>query len=205
MLDVGCGTKPYAALFAGRTDLYLGCDRPSEVDEGRHDRAARAGAPDVHADVLALPFTDACFDTVLCTQVFEHVNEPARLVAECARVLRPGGVFLATAPFVHELHEEPFDFFRFSPHGLAELTRAAGLHAERIEPIGGTGAALGYHAHLHLTRLVPVRPLRWVAGAAGLALQLGGRALDRLAPAQTRLPLDHLVVARKLPPAGATR
>ena len=53
---------------------------------------------DVHGSADALPFEDGSFDTVLCTQVIEHVRTPNAVIAECARVLRPGGVLIVTAP-----------------------------------------------------------------------------------------------------------
>jgi SAM-dependent methyltransferase len=114
LLDVGCGERPYQSL-------------PSAVDEWvGFDDTANAGA-DVHGNADALPFADASFDTVLCTQVIEHVREPAAVIAQCARVLRPDGRLILSAPQYWEVHEEPHDYFRFTPAGLQTLLERAGL------------------------------------------------------------------------------
>ena len=52
-----------------------------------------------HEDVMALSFKDSSVDLIISNDVFEHVPSPARAFSECVRVLRPGGVMLATIPF----------------------------------------------------------------------------------------------------------
>ena len=66
---------------------------------------------------------DGAFDAVLFTQVLEHVPEPARVLAELHRILRPGGTLYLTAPLVWELHELPHDYYRYTSEGLAPPAR----------------------------------------------------------------------------------
>lgn len=120
VLDVGCGGKPYESLFEGRCAEYLGCD-PYPSDD------ATVACP---ADALA--FEDDSFDAVVTFQVLEHIPRPWAAVAECARVLKPGGFLLATAPFVFPHHASPHDFYRYTHEGLAQLALEAGLEAEEI-------------------------------------------------------------------------
>jgi SAM-dependent methyltransferase len=117
LLDVGCGEKPYRALPSAVRE-WVGFDDPS-------NRGA-----DVHGHAEALPFSDEVFDTVLCTQVVEHVRDPKAVIAECARVLRPGGVLIVTAPQYWEVHEAPHDYFRFTPLGLQMLVEGCGLSVQ---------------------------------------------------------------------------
>jgi SAM-dependent methyltransferase len=133
VLDVGAGDAPYAELFA-HTD-YVTLDWESSPHEG-----ARAAAVSASADAIPLP--DASFDVVVLTQVLEHVRRPAVVIAEIARVLRPGGRLLATVPFVWELHEEPHDYWRFTPYALAALLEDAGLEAVEIAPRSDSLSAL---------------------------------------------------------------
>ncbi len=74
---------------------------------------------------------------MLLTEVLERVAEPARVLSELARILRPGGGLLLTVPFVFELHEEPWDHSRFTNHGLRHLLEATGFAVGTIEPLTG--------------------------------------------------------------------
>jgi SAM-dependent methyltransferase len=125
VLDVGAGDAPYRELFAH-------CDYVTNDWEGSvHDGARDA---DVVASADALPLDDGSVDAVLLTQVLEHVVDPAAVVGEMARVLRQGGALFATVPFVWELHELPFDFWRFTPASLESLLTRAGFSDIVIQP-----------------------------------------------------------------------
>ncbi|MDQ6991484.1 MAG: class I SAM-dependent methyltransferase, partial [Mariprofundaceae bacterium] len=101
-LDIGCGTRPYEHLFSNVT--YIG------VDVSESGRPLGMKHPDLFYDGVSLPFPDACVDGIFCTQVLEHVSAPNCFLAECARVLKPGGKCLFSIPFVWEEHEEPHDY-----------------------------------------------------------------------------------------------
>ena len=118
VLDVGAGEAPYAELF-GHVE-YLTSDWEHSV----HPGARRA---DVVGSADDLPVDDAAFDAVINTQVLEHVRRPERVVAELYRVLKPGGRLYLTVPMVWELHEEPYDFYRYTPHSLRYLLEQAGF------------------------------------------------------------------------------
>lgn len=141
LLDVGCGRQPYVSLLKEQVRQYIGI----EVDRQRYV----ATPPQVWGSGLCLPFRDRSFETVLCAQVLEHVPEPARMLEEISRVLRPGGHLILTAPHIWGIHEEPHDYFRFTGYGLAYLARRAGMEAVRVQPLAGywvtAGARLCYY------------------------------------------------------------
>jgi SAM-dependent methyltransferase len=92
--------------------------------------------------MAALPFADGVFDGVLCTEVLEQSPRPWQIVRELARVLRPGGRLYVTAPFDWHFFDEPYDYFRFTTHGMRSLCEDAGLRVDVVEPVGGLFTAL---------------------------------------------------------------
>lgn len=128
LLDVGCGTRPYAPLYQSHFDQNFGFD----VQTSPHD-LSRA---DFLAQVLAIPLAADLCDCVLCTEVLEHVPEPAQALCEMSRVLRPGGWLVLTIPLLLGLHEEPYDFYRYTVHGLRYLLTKSGFEIKRIQTKG---------------------------------------------------------------------
>lgn len=178
VLDVGCGARPYQSLLGPRVTGYVALDRP--------------GTPgvDVEGTAEALPFPDASFDAAVSMQVLEHVEDPARCLAEMARVVRPGGVVVFTVPGVWPAHEVPRDYWRFTRYGLAAIVARAGLARATLVPLGGFWSALGQMANLALAK----RP----AGRALVPLvNLAARALDP--GAREELVLNWLVRAERAP------
>ncbi|HTM92545.1 MAG TPA: methyltransferase domain-containing protein [Flavisolibacter sp.] len=131
-LDMGCGNKPYEGLYKPLTASQIGCDIV-QSDQN---------SVDVICPATDLKFEDNRFDSVLCTQVLEHVFEHDKLMKEAFRVLRPGGHLILTVPFAWELHEEPYDFFRYTKHALKQLFEQTGFEIDYIKPNGGKWAAI---------------------------------------------------------------
>lgn len=131
-LDLGCGNKPYEALYKPVTSSQVGCD----IIQSNRNRV------DVICPVTDLHFEANQFDSLLCTQVLEHVFEHDKMMQEVNRVLKPGGTVILTVPFAWELHEEPYDFFRYTKHALKELFERNGFEIEYIKPNGGKWAAI---------------------------------------------------------------
>ncbi len=97
---------------------------------------------EVRGDAHHLPFQDAAFDAVVVQQVIEHVSEPARVLAEARRVLRPGGLAFISAPFVEPVHE-PYDFYRWTRMGLEHLVSKT-FEVVSVEPYGGKFSAFSW-------------------------------------------------------------
>lgn len=147
LLDVGVSEGPYRELIEPLVERYVGLEYPPSILAKQPDlwnilELAKQSV-DVFGDGTRLPFGDSVFDTVMCTEVLEHIKEPHKMVAEMARVLKPGGRMLATVPFSQPLHELPSDYYRFTPSSLEFLVSEAGLELENIEPRGNFASALG--------------------------------------------------------------
>jgi SAM-dependent methyltransferase len=134
VLDAGAGDAPYADLFS-RCD-YVTADWPNSVHAG----GRRAN---IVASLESLPVAAESFDAVLCTEVIEHVARPDAVLAELQRVLAPGGRICLTVPFVWPLHEEPFDFYRYTSHSLEHILKQAGFVDVLVDTRSGYLSTLG--------------------------------------------------------------
>lgn len=119
LLDFGCGSKPYKALFT--VSEYVGADIEVSGHDHRHE------AIDVYYDGKTLPFADDSFDSVFSSEVFEHVFNLSQILDELHRVLKPGGHMLLTVPFVWDEHEIPYDFARYTSFGLKHILQEKGF------------------------------------------------------------------------------
>jgi SAM-dependent methyltransferase len=192
LLDVGCGSKPFAPLFAGRVRRYWG----SDLATSRYLAGAR---PDAFATAEAQPFRAASFDTVLGLSMLTYLPEPLRMIEEAYRVLKPGGVLILEFTQMVPLHDAPHDYFRFTRFGAEYLLERAGFEPIESVAVGGLWARVGLSTIAGLQRInrgptrvlteLPVRILYVI-------LQLGFELMDRLF-FDPREVLAHIVVARK--------
>src|SRR5674476_384850 len=90
-----------------------------------------------------IPLENSSFDTVFSTQTIEHVGDHQGLVNEAYRLLKPGGYFIVSGPMYWHLHEEPYDFFRFTKYGFKYIFEKAGFEIVEINSNGGMWATTG--------------------------------------------------------------
>ncbi len=174
VLDLGCGTAPYRDDLLSAGASYVGVDWPSTM----HDTTR----VDVFADLSApLPFRDHSADTVTVFKVLEHLREPAAFLRECARVARPGAHVLILVPFLHQVHEAPHDYFRYTRYGLEHLLTQAGFEGVAVFEKSGFHemAVLKWNYH---TRRYARGPLKWALVPAWWLGQAVAPILDRLFP-----------------------
>lgn len=112
-----------------------------------------------------IPLGDSSVDSIVSTQVLEHIKNPQKAVEEFYRVLKSGGYCLVTVPQLNELHEEPNDYFRFTKYGLEEIFRHSGFKIILIDQRGGFWSAnmqIQIRYVIDLFRLNKIHLLRWI-------------------------------------------
>ena len=130
LLDIGCGAQVYRALVPAKV-IYRGIDT--------RDAEARFG----YAVPDTTYFSDddwgvdsASFDIALCTEVLEHIEQPAPFLNRVHQALRPGGRLVLTVPFAARWHFIPYDYWRYTPSGLKILLEQAGFTAISVHARG---------------------------------------------------------------------
>jgi SAM-dependent methyltransferase len=155
---------------------------------------------DISADLNGpLPLPDAAFDTVLLTDVLEHMAEPKGLMREVARVLAAGGKVLVGVPFLYWLHEEPHDYYRFTKFALRRILDESGLEVLEIDPYGGVPEAffdLSAKALVFVPARVsrPLLRIHSLVARGVMSLNLAQR-FSRLT--SRTIPLGYCVVGQK--------
>lgn len=133
ILDAGCGTGGMLDQYRQWPDTEaLGADFSADAlrfsRERGHERL-------VGADLMRLPFRSACFDVVSALDVIEHVPDDEAAVAEIQRVLRPGGILVASVPayqFLWGPHDEALHHYRrYHGRQFQNLIQASGLRVEK--------------------------------------------------------------------------
>ncbi len=143
LLDVGCSRGQFIAA-AGR----LGFDAEGVEPAPQVAAAARGAGLKVHAGLLEeQPFAASSFDAVTLFEVIEHLKEPRPLLAECRRILKPGGLLVLstgnTASWTAAAMGARWDYFHiardgghisfYNPASITRLAANCGFDAVRIE------------------------------------------------------------------------
>ena len=137
VLDAGSGEGRFKPLFLHAE--YVG------IDSTQGDPSWDYSKVDVIGRLEELPFRNVSFDHILSIVVLEHTPQPARVVDEFRRVLKPGGMVHVVVPHMWEEHQRPYDFFRFTSSGIRYLLEGGGIRIGKIQPIGGFFWQLGRH------------------------------------------------------------
>jgi SAM-dependent methyltransferase len=156
--------------------------------KGLQTRRWNTSRIDLICDITAIPEPDAAFDAILCSEVLEHVPDPIKAIHEFARLLKPGGKLILTAPFASLVHFAPYHYCTgFSRYWYDHHLPRCGFRIEELTPNGDWFA----YCRQELTRLGSMArryddwtwPLAYMLGAVG-ALYFkvrGGKKADDLA------------------------
>ena len=191
LLDIGCGVKPYEKLFSPFVSEHIGLDYNETIHNKDHI--------DMFSTVYNIPVEDNLFDTILCSEVLEHLKEPDKAIEEANRVLKKNGYAIYTVPLFWHLHEEPKDFYRYTKYGLKYLFEKNGFEIVEIKALSGFWVTFGQEFVYYLRRFRrggKLNPLWWLVPLIGLVIQGIVYILDHLDKAE-QWTWSYLVVAKK--------
>ena len=191
LIDLGCGKVPLYSVYRDHVDATTCVD----WEHSMHQNPFLDQTCDLNE---TLPFPDKTFDTILLSDVLEHISEPVKLWHEMERILRPGGALVLNVPFFYKLHEIPHDYFRYTEFALRKFAANCNLSVVVLEPMGGIPEIV---TDL-LSKLFYKIPLagKMFSGASQLMCRVFlkttvGRKISRKTSAQ--FPLGYFMVAVK--------
>lgn len=130
LLDMGCGHAPLYEVYRDLVQENICIDWANSLHPSIHlDHEVDLGS--------TLPFEDESFDTVLLTDVLEHLLEPQKAMGEVGRILRFGGKAIIGVPFFYWIHEEPHDYHRYTEFSLRRMCQLSGLSVAEFQRYGG--------------------------------------------------------------------
>ncbi len=193
LIDLGCGKAPLYGRYRRLVDEVTCVDWPQSV----HALPDRDSHLDLEADLSQpLPYADASFDTIILSDVLEHVPTPEALWLEMARLLAPGGCLLLNTPFLYGIHEAPHDYGRYTEYALRRFARQAGLDVPLLLTIGGSLHVLADLLAKHLAHL-PAIGNALASATQGLVALLDRSRWGQRVAVRTglRFPLGYFLVA----------
>lgn len=133
LIDVGCGSMPFRQFIDRQLIKY------DSLEFFPTDIAVTFVGDIQNMHMIA----DNTYDTAICLEVLEHVPQPFRAIDEICRILKPNGTFVVSVPNLQRLHMEPYDYFRYTRHGLRHMLENGGFRIIVLEKRGGLFSFIG--------------------------------------------------------------
>ena len=192
LVDLGCGRVPLYEAYKDLVSENVCVDWGNSLHKSEH--------LDFECDLCGrLPFQDGEFNTILLSDVLEHVSEPEHLWTEMARILKPGGKLLLNVPFCYGVHEAPHDFYRYTEFALRRFAEMSGFRTIVLQPIGGAPEVLMDILAKHL-QSIPLlgRPLASALQAITQALVRAGPGRKISEKTARSHPLGYFMVVERI-------
>lgn len=129
-LDLGCGQAPLYCLYKNYTKQITCVDWGNSM----HQITYLDFEQDLNQN---LNMESNSFDSIILSDVLEHIRKPELLLNEIYRILNKDGVLIMNVPFFYWLHEHPFDYYRYTKYALQSMCEDAGFEILELKPYGG--------------------------------------------------------------------
>lgn len=192
LLDVGAGRSIYRAYMPESVTYHaLDYEKTEKTYSKEQDL-------DIVGDAQNMPIDANSYDTVLCSEVLEHIPKPHEAAAEIIRVLKPGGHAIITVPFLGYYHDEPYDFARFTKHGLKVLFESSNVEIVEQRGLGGLFSFLGYIRSTIILAIAVRIPIVWnVVFVINYLFAQVDIFLDALTKNGKLMPLTNVLIIKK--------
>ncbi len=191
MIDLGCAAVPLYGYYKDFISEVICVDWAESFHKSRHI--------DIVQDLnQPLQIEDNQFDTALLSDVLEHIREPQKLINEVFRILKPGGKLILNVPFMYWLHEDPYDYFRFTSYGLVYLLKSSGFEIVKLEEYGGAPEIIADIFAKNIKK-IPLLGKPLALFSQWSCLKFVNTSIGKKISSKTakKFPLGYIVVARK--------
>lgn len=185
VMDFGCGTQPYKKLF--KADEYIGI----EIDiPGEYKNIGIT-----YYDGKHIPFENETFDSMISSEVFEHVINIEEIMKELNRVLKTEGTALITVPFVYPRHCWPNDYRRYTYEGLKNLLVSNGFEILKCESNAGYIESVSELINNYVYENIHNKVIKGILIAH---FNIWGSILSKMLPKSDYIYLDNVILAKKI-------
>lgn len=192
ILDIGCGLCPFYGLYKSNASSIFCIDWPNSYHASPYT--------DLECDITQhIPLESSTFDSILLSDVLEHISKPETLLSEIHRLLTVNGYLVFNVPFLYWIHEQPYDFYRYTEYGLRLLLENASFKLEVIEPVGGaleTWSDLTIKLSSYFPIIKYIIP--WILFNSAFKLSKISFVKAKFEQLDLAFPLGYFVVARKV-------
>ncbi len=191
LLDLGCGQVPLYEAYKKYITENTCIDWENALEENQFiDKYCDLNQP--------LPLASSQYDTIILSDVLEHIQKPQLLWEEMYRVMKTDGTLLLNVPFYYWIHADPYDYFRYTKYALRAMAEEVGFDIISIETVGGCPEIL---ADI-IAKLIVTTPLIGKFSAKSIQYittlfirtKVGAKVSLRTA---NRFPLGYAMIAKK--------
>ena len=192
LLDLGCGKVPLYNAYKKYIADNVCVDWENTLHKNKY--------LDFECDLTkGLPFEDREFNTIILSDVLEHIPQPEELFKEIFRILSTNGKVFINVPFYYWIHEYPHDYYRYTEFALKRFVYDSGLTLVQFERIGGSPEILADILAKHF------KPISLIGAPLAICIQcsirifvktkLGRKISDKTSKT---FPFGYFLIAEKI-------
>jgi SAM-dependent methyltransferase len=191
LVDLGCGKVPLYETYRKFVTSITCIDWENTLHKNEY--------LDFECDLNAkIPVSDSSFDTIILSDVLEHIAQPENLWAEMSRILVTGGKVILSVPFYYSLHEIPNDYYRYTEYALTRFAQVAQFKILYLQSVGGAPEVIA-DVISKLIQRVPVFGTFLAASVQAMTLVFIKTSLGKMISVKSckQFPFGYFVVAEK--------